>query len=1187
MKPLRALLLGLGILAALLAAVVALALTPAVQRWAVLRWAAGQPGLKLEADRISVGLTSVEIAGVRLEENGRRLRLDKLQGQIDLFRAVRGGGYMAREVRITGLEADLTAATAAVPPPTSAPAVAAAPVAPQLLAGLQLPVVLELDDVQAQGRVLLPGTAGGAPLTADFKVALDQFGPGREGKLRLDLTVRPGVAEAPVQLLSGSFGLRLVQSAERRFSQIELRGSLEAAGPRVAPGLRLMIDSTLAREVAAEVYAVRVGLQSAGKVEPLLDLDAHVPDKDAATEGTWRISARRDQLENFALGLALPAFATQGNGSFAISPGSGRLKLAGKVDLDLAELQTLDPAWKVFGALRSRSDFALQLQDGVMTLERLALSLSAEKPVLDLVAEHALRADFNTGALQVSPEGPAVTLDLKLQGVPLAWVGAFTNEVQVTGGLLTGSLKFDRPAGQKAAQVMLDVAAGPLNLAQAGRVLVTGGTAAVRARAQLTDQKVVAEQLAAEIKTAGGDAVTVTGRGEAGLAADSPKSAVLTVNATAAQLLALWLPGVAVQAVADLDVTWRDARLEVAPGRLALNQRGAEPFLVVRLPQRFVVNVADGLRVTAEQAARPVAEVQLARFPLAWVSAGAAGPRLAGELRDARLEVLADGTALSLRAPQPIVLQGFGLQQAAGPVLRGLQIACQPLGEFAAGSLVKFSLGDVLIRDETGLALVQATVDVSQPTAGDWRAALGFNSNLPALANQPVLAALGELSAGRASGEIRAAVAAGAVQVEARSTLNGLVLKNGAVSLPVANLSLKTVVQPDGSFTAQMPLLLDRAGRRSDLNFSAKGSLQGGRLNVDATLGSERIELEDVLQLAAGFSAAAPSAPPVTPAVAAKPVSVVKPDTAPAWAGVHGRLALDIKQITRGDLWSTSGLTGLLTVAPERIELRDLSAVSGPNGRLGAKGVVTFTPGTQPYRLDGSFELTEFDAGALLKALEPGQSPVVEGIFGVKSSFAGSGATLAQLAELTRGDFGLTSRAGVFRGLKRTSEKVSVATKAVELGAALGSLLGTSKVGKAAEKVAGQAYQVDQVAQTLGEFTYDQLSVHLVRDATLNIQLKEFALVSPYARLQGAGQVSQVEGKPLLEQPLTLTLALGARGKLEEQLGKLRVLDGTRDELDYARAREKVVLTGTLSRPDPTPFFTRLAAAKVSDLLDN
>jgi hypothetical protein len=149
----------------------------------------------------------------------------------------------------------------------------------------------------------------------------------------------------------------------------------------------------------------------------------------------------------------------------------------------------------------------------------------------------------------------------------------------------------------------------------------------------------------------------------------------------------------------------------------------------------------------------------------------------------------------------------------------------------------------------------------------------------------------------------------------------------------------------------------------------------------------------------------------------------------------------------------------------------------------------------------------------------------------------------------------------------------------------LGSIFGSEKVTKTAEKVAGQAYFVDQLALSIGELPYDQLSVKLARDESLNVTLEDISLVSPEIRLIGRGTVTYVADKPLLEQPLSAALTIAGRGKIEELLGKLRLLNGAKDDLGYAKAKETVTLGGSLLRPDPTVFFTRIATAKLGDMV--
>jgi len=207
-----------------------------------------------------------------------------------------------------------------------------------------------------------------------------------------------------------------------------------------------------------------------------------------------------------------------------------------------------------------------------------------------------------------------------------------------------------------------------------------------------------------------------------------------------------------------------------------------------------------------------------------------------------------------------------------------------------------------------------------------------------------------------------------------------------------------------------------------------------------------------------------------------------------------------VKSVVRGTDWSMTGLTGAVVIESADITLQKLEAAFGDKGRFTAKALVSFTKGPSPYDLAGDFSLTEFDAGKLFKAFEPAKPPAVEGVFTVAGRFTGNGETLGRTVERSRGTFELTSRAGVFRGLQRTTNKISMASKAVDL---VGSLFGSSKV---VEKVAGSAYVVDQLASALGEFNYDQLSVKLSRDESLNVALEDISLLSPEIRLIGKGR---------------------------------------------------------------------------------
>jgi AsmA-like C-terminal region len=420
-------------------------------------------------------------------------------------------------------------------------------------------------------------------------------------------------------------------------------------------------------------------------------------------------------------------------------------------------------------------------------------------------------------------------------------------------------------------------------------------------------------------------------------------------------------------------------------------------------------------------------------------------------------------------------------------------------------------------------------------------------------------------------------------QLEARLTLNGLVAAEGTQTLPVANIGFRARLQPSGAASIQVPILLDNGGRRSDLEFGLELSPLGRGYSVDGRLTGQQVELEDLLGVLSVFLA---SAAPETADQPLAPAQVV-PDAVAAWDRFSGRLALDVKSITRGQDWAMTGLTGAVAIEPSVVTLQKLTAAFSATSRLDAKMELRFTGGAMPYRLVGEYALNDFDTGRLFKAIDPSRPPTVEGLFNISGRLAGNGETMSRAVDRVTGQFQLTSRGGVFRGLQRASNKVSMTSKAVELGASvLGSIFGSDKVVKTAEKVAGQAYFVDQLAAGIGEFKYDLLSVRLARDELLNMNLEDISLVSPEIRLSGRGSVSYVIGRPLLEQPLTASLSFAARGKMEQLFAKARLLDGTKDELGYSRTREPITLAGTLAKPDPTAFFTKIATAKLADFLD-
>lgn len=1172
MKPVRLLSIILGVALVLAALAGGLILTPAVQRWAVLRALRTQPGLKFEVTRVAAGLSRFELTGARIAKGRFAVQIDRLEADYSPWQLFVNRRLVLGRLTGRGLLVDVSRLSRTKAEAAAAGAPAAAP---GLLTQIQLPVGLVLGECSLEGRALLPGSAGGPPVEAAYQITGGKFAPGEEGVLVVAATLRNPAAAARVTTLRAGLTLRALQTRQKNFSRVGLTAVVDAEGPDLPGDNRLKLTTLLNKQAGGEDYTFNVDTIQRGGEASLLAVHAVLTGDRKEYAGNWALQARTAQVEPFFLGGALPDFDVRGEGGFTFNPVSFGVSLRGDLTAAVSRLEALEPAWRAIGAVKAAAQFDMAGAEGVARLNQLHVTLAGDQPVLELAAAQGAEINFQERRLQVGGTASGEALTLTLHGLPLAWVRPFAPAADVSGGNITGRLAIGGEAGRLLLRAVQPLRVSPLNVVQAGKLLLSQADVTLGFDAVLTKTELQAAVSGFTLGTPAGDRFTARAKITLPLGPDPAVTLTTDYTADLPTLLAPWLPFGRIQAAGEADFTLAGKKLDLRRLETRVTDAtGLELFRATAL-RPFALDLSTRQAAVAGAAGNTeLFRVTVGRLPLAALPLTRPGARLGGLVTGGALVLAVDGEKLILRATTPLTLADVSLSAHGRPALTGLGIDAQPVLELTGKDSVSFDAGPVTVRDAAGTVLATLKAGATQTAGAGLKGALNFTLEVPALATQPVFAGTKAVSAGRASGEVRVAFGADR-QVEARMTVNGLVAAEGNGILPVANLSFRAVVEPAGRISVEAPLLLDRAGQRSDLNFALTAAPAGRGFTLAGKITGEQVELADALAVLGVFLPRAAEQPASTGVGPAKVVA----DPTPVWSRLTGTLALDVKSVVRGADWAMTGLTGLVVIEPADITLQKLEAAFGEKGRFAAKALVSFTKGAQPYDLAGDYTLTEFDAGQLFKAVEPGKPPTLEGVFAVAGNFSGNGATLAGALERSHGTFALTGRQGIFRGLQRTTNKVSLATKAVDL---VGSLFGSSKI---AGKVAGAAYYVDQLAQTLGELNYDRLNVKLVRDPSLNVTLEDISLVSPEIRLLGQGTVAAVEGKPLLEQPLNVELSLAARGKIEKQLRQLHLLSGVRDELDYAKAKETITLGGTLARPDPTAFFTRIAAGKLNDLL--
>src|SRR4051812_22143550 len=111
MKLVRPLLIGLGVLAVLSAAAIAIAFSSGFQTWAARKAIGSQPGLTGTVESVSAGLKRVELKNLRLERDGAVLTVPTVLAELPLIDAGRREKISLTRLVSKGWVLDLSRAT--------------------------------------------------------------------------------------------------------------------------------------------------------------------------------------------------------------------------------------------------------------------------------------------------------------------------------------------------------------------------------------------------------------------------------------------------------------------------------------------------------------------------------------------------------------------------------------------------------------------------------------------------------------------------------------------------------------------------------------------------------------------------------------------------------------------------------------------------------------------------------------------------------------------------------------------------------------------------------------------------------------------------------------------------------------------------------------------------------------------
>lgn len=642
----------------------------------------------------------------------------------------------------------------------------------------------------------------------------------------------------------------------------------------------------------------------------------------------------------------------------------------------------------------------------------------------------------------------------------------------------------------------------------------------------------------------------------------------------------------------DLDLAHRRGIMTVRKVNVVLSgARGtaAEPDIAsVSSLQSFEFDLQTG-DLRAQDASQGLLGIVLRGLPLGWVRPLV--PQLDFSGGDLRGELVATPRAggINFQSTVPISITDLTLGRKEEHWLRNVDVALSILGDYTPQGW-QTEISNLSARSAgASLFVLEAKAGRLAGNGQPIKAAGTITTDLAALVAQPFARGALVLKRGGATVEFVASVD-GQTSLQAHVVTKDLAAEKPPKTataqpelevMPVIAATIRADVSPDGRMTLQAPMTLERAGRISDLNITGAFSPGTAGGTFDAQVTSTSFVLDD----AKSFAALIPGRRAKTPADEKPEMTPLAP---PPWVGLRGDVTLQLKKVLYSGTFQMSDVVGKVRFDGGTIKFEQVRADVGEGGDASVSGALQFDGKAEnPFSLGAEVALTDFDPGPLFLAVSPKRAPTIEGKFTVKTKVNASAPTFQGLAAATVGEFELTSRAGTFRGLQvNVGNLVENSSKLYSWLATAGNAITsiTPFVGKKDDddEITSRSKAAQELAKIISTIVYDQLALVVVRDKSLNADVKEFSLISPELRIAGSGRSHSVRGKSPIHDYVELELKIRARGRPAELMKYLGVLEPKTDDLGYANCAIPVKVEGSLTRLDTTQLSNRLVALAVA-----
>ena len=559
--------------------------------------------------------------------------------------------------------------------------------------------------------------------------------------------------------------------------------------------------------------------------------------------------------------------------------------------------------------------------------------------------------------------------------------------------------------------------------------------------------------------------------------------------------------------------------------------------------------------------------VNFINLPLAWINPWLGDAmQLSGEALSAQIIFSGEESgALGLKTAAPIEFGAFSLSKNQQSLLDNVTLRMNPKIRFEADRTIRFDLGALQILDTYGDVISGSVIGSksesksASPLAGlETKAKLQVG--LSELLHQPAFAGVGSVLAGQAKVELDFNAAA-EYPLQLQTVITGLRARDLPGSSQDYRLAAQLKQTSGGAYTLGSNLQAGFESRpTTSLQLAGQVYTKQKPLPFELSLVSSRVSQGDIELLMASLATNDTAASASSNSALAPRAAEIKTQR-PPWSDFDGEVSIKLDELALESGQVLTELKAQLKISEALFSVKDITTTLKGGGLFGQANV-SYDPIQNPaYQVASSFVFENIDPSLFSKRTH--SKVPVQGLFDGQFKFTGSGHTLEEAAEDSEGDLTITGRNGVLTAFELDSRS--------QLG-----LIGAGILGQSLNRPGITA--MAQAVPYFKDIKFDSFTLQLVRGKDKQVRIPELNLIGDNLNISGHGAIAAGNLNEILDQPLYLTLGLGAKGRLVDHLVRLQLLGTKTSEDGFRIWNQDIEIRGSLGDPD---------TSALKDLLNN